>query len=195
MEYEHNESNLLKSRCGLERLFLKNGSIMVWGDITLELAYNVIAELKFLHKKNVKEITLCVASDGGDIDAACGIIDYMQILQRENIIIKTVVEGHAYSCGCYISGFGTVGNRYATENSVLMLHETYSYGAGPENLTKSQKELEAAKSQTNHLMDSFAKHIGYKSKKQIDKFIQEIKNDLWMDVNSAIKHKIVDVVL
>ena len=185
------EQEVFKSRCGLERYFLRQHSIMVYGDITKELAYNVVGEMKYLKNKGTKLITLNISSEGGDFDSACAIIDYMQILQANDVIVKTIVEGGAYSGGCYIAGFGTIGERYATKNSLLMLHETYS-GSGPEYLSKSEKALEASKNQTNHLIDSFARHIGYKTKKQIDKFINEVKNDLWMDVDSAIKYKVID---
>ncbi len=186
------DTQTYRSRCGLERYFLKKNCVMLYGDITEELSYSVIGELRYLAEKGVKEISVHVSSEGGDLDSCLAIIDIIQLLQEKDVIVKTVVEGKAYSCAAFIAIFGTIGHRFATKSSSIMLHESYGLGSDQDSISKNELAIAASKQQIDSLLESLAKYIGNKTKKQIDKFKEQVKGDLWLNVEQAIKLNVID---
>lgn len=189
-----NYDNELRSRCGLEKYFLKRSEIMLYGPIDEKLTYNVITEIKHLINNNKKTITIFINSEGGDVDCCCAIIDLMEQAQIAGCKVITVGEGKCYSAAGFILAMGSPGYRYATPNSQIMLHEFNLTGDGTENVSKQASELAATNKQMNKILDMIGRATGRSTKKTLTKFKEEISKDLWLDVDEAIKYKIIDAV-
>jgi len=189
---EEEINSVFKSRCGLERYFLKNASIMLYGPLNDELTYNVVNELRYLsNKDNIEEISIYIHSEGGDVDGCCAIIDAIDRAKNKGYIIRTIVEGKAYSAAAFIVAMGTNGYRLATPNSVIMLHEVSLHGEGG-YISKQGSQLMACQKQMDGLIETVGKAIGRKSKKTITEFKEELKKDIWLNTTEALKFKIID---
>lgn len=93
--------------------------VFVFGDINNRLAERVVSQLlEFAVAEPSEPIDLLINSTGGDVEAACAIINAMHGLPCR---VNTVCMGFAQSAACIILMAGT-GVRTAFENSVLLIH-------------------------------------------------------------------------
>ena len=93
--------------------------VFVFGDINNRVAERVVTQLLDFATENPTEpIDLLINSTGGDVEAACAIINGMHGIPCR---VNTVCMGFAQSAACIILMAGT-GVRTAFENSVLLIH-------------------------------------------------------------------------
>jgi ATP-dependent Clp protease protease subunit len=93
--------------------------VFLFGDINAALAQKTVSSLLELSEQNPEEpIDLLINSTGGDVEAACAIINAMHGIPCR---VNTVCMGFAQSAACIILMAGT-GVRTAFENSVLLIH-------------------------------------------------------------------------
>ncbi|MHC4846809.1 MAG: ATP-dependent Clp protease proteolytic subunit [Planctomycetota bacterium] len=93
--------------------------VFLFGDINAAAAEKVCHQLLEFSEANPSEsIDLLVNSTGGDVEAACAIINCMHGIPCR---VNTVCMGFAQSAACIILMAGT-GVRTAFENAVLLIH-------------------------------------------------------------------------
>jgi ATP-dependent Clp protease protease subunit len=93
--------------------------VFVFGDINSKVAERVVSQLLDFSTANPTEpIDLLINSTGGDVEAACAIINGMHGIPCR---VNTTCMGFAQSAACIILMAGT-GVRTAFENSVLLIH-------------------------------------------------------------------------
>ena len=93
--------------------------VFLFGDINAQVAERVTSQLLTFAEQNPAEgIDLLINSTGGDVEAACAIINAMHGLPCR---VNTVCMGFAQSAACIVLMAGT-GVRTAFENSVLLIH-------------------------------------------------------------------------
>jgi ATP-dependent Clp protease protease subunit len=93
--------------------------VFLFGDINAQAAERVVNRLlEFAEQDQTDAIDLLINSTGGDVEAACAIINAMHGLPCR---VNTVCMGFAQSAACIILMAGT-GVRTAFENSVLLIH-------------------------------------------------------------------------
>jgi len=93
--------------------------VFLFGDINAQVAERVVNQfLAMADEDPVESIDLLINSTGGDVEAACAIINAMHGIPCR---VNTVCMGFAQSAACIILMAGT-GVRTAFENSVLLIH-------------------------------------------------------------------------
>ena len=93
--------------------------VFVFGDINAAVAERVCNRLiEFAEQDTSEAIDLLINSTGGDVEAACAIVNAMHGIPCR---VNTVCMGFAQSAACIILMAGT-GVRTAFENSVLLIH-------------------------------------------------------------------------
>lgn len=93
--------------------------VFLFGDITGSKAEDTVNRLLTLAEENPEApIDVLINSTGGDVEAACAIINAMHGIPCR---VNTVCMGFAQSAACIILMAGT-GVRTAFENSVLLIH-------------------------------------------------------------------------
>jgi len=93
--------------------------VFLFGDINAQVAERVISQfLTYAEESPTQSIDLLINSTGGDVEAACAIINAMHGLPCR---VNTVCMGFAQSAACIVLMAGT-GVRTAFENSVLLIH-------------------------------------------------------------------------
>ena len=106
--------------------------ILVTENINERTTRDVVARLLYMNTLDPhRPIDLYLSTQGGWVDSAFTIIDTMQLIDAP---VNTWAIGGCYSSGALILTAGT-GRRYATPNSVLMIHasldedtkQSYSY--------------------------------------------------------------------
>ena len=93
--------------------------VFLFGDINAAVAERVVNKLiEFAEQDTTEAIDLLINSTGGDVEAACAIVNAMHGIPCR---VNTVCMGFAQSAACIILMAGT-GVRTAFENSVLLIH-------------------------------------------------------------------------
>ncbi len=168
---------------------LDSGKIFLWGDIEEETARNFVRSIRYIAKKNIKEINIYIHSSGGDVDAACAIIDEIIGFSTLGFTINTIAIGKCYSAAAYILSFGT--NRYATENSTIMLHPIL-FDLDIDYIDAQRSYTEFTNRKYKEIISRVAKNCGHRSKRSIESFMSIIKDGLWMSPSDSIEFGLVD---
>lgn len=170
----------------IEENLLKNRIVFLNGEVDDESAYDIITKLLYLDSVNNEEISLYINSPGGSVIQGLAIIDCMNIIKSD---VSTYCIGSAYSMGAVILSCGTIGKRYALENSEIMIHSpSGSINGKAEEIALSSKRLEQTKQKLLEILSKNTK----KSKKQINKYFSY---DNFMNSNEALNFGIVDKII
>lgn len=166
------------------------GRVFLWGDITEESICSAIRQMRYIFFANkLRNLYVYIHSCGGCWDACFTMIDEMNGLHKLGANICTVALGKAYSSGALILSAGN--ERYATANANLMLHPM-SYDSGDDYIHQQSNYADYLKRLYHNGMTIIAKNCGYETKKEIDSFMDKIKDGLWMDAKEAINFGLID---
>ena len=94
--------------------------IFLRGELTEEIANEIIAQLLFLDAEDSEDIFLYINSSGGSVTAALAIHD---TIQQINSDVCTVCVGTAASMGAILLSSGTKGKRYALPNARIKIQQ------------------------------------------------------------------------
>ena len=166
---------------------LKDRIILIFNEITDDLACSVIAQLLYLESVNPDEpISIYINSPGGSVSAGLGIYDTIKKLKCD---VSTTCVGMAASMGAFLLAAGTKGKRYVLKNSQVMIHQVLGGAQGQ----ATDIEIEAA-----HIRD-VKKRINELLAENTGKSIEEIEVDTdrnnWMFGEEAVEYGIVDKVV
>ena len=153
------------SSVSVEAKLLSKRKIFIEGEITSDLACNVVRKIMFLvMEEKEKPIDILIHSPGGDINAGLLIYDMIQSCKTP---IRLFCIGKAYSMAAVLLACGNHG-RYILPHSELMLHEPLLNNRveGTSSSIKSISEsLLEVKRKLNNIL---AKHTG-KEEEEIEK--------------------------
>ena len=169
------EASLLKAR----RLFLS-------GAVDEESARDLIEKLWYLELENPKKpILLVINSPGGSVDAGWAIWDQIKMITSP---VKTLITGLAASMGSVLSLVAAKGQRFATPNARIMIHQPMIGGVIRGQATDLEihaKEILKTKAQ---LIDLYVKQTG----KSRDVIEDAIDRDKWFSAQEAIDFGLLD---
>lgn len=104
-----------------------------------------IAEVDKFHAAGAREIDIALNSPGGDIEAAQGIVDYMNRLhERDGVTFKAYNVGLVASAATFL--FLNAQNRYSIERGVFLFHAAGMVSSGlvsAERLREQADRIEA----------------------------------------------------
>lgn len=132
-----------------------------------------------------KVIPVVIDSFGGDVYSLFRMVDLIRVAQGRGLVVATVATGKAMSCGAVLLAAGTEGFRYATPETMIMVHEVSSMVYGKS--TDMVVDAKVARSQTNRLYaildEACGKDSGFWEKK-----VHGNKNaDLYLTAKDALK--------
>lgn len=141
----------------VEARLLKSRKVFIEGEITAELACNVIRKIMVLTLEDKEKcIDILINSPGGEINAGLLIYD---VLQSCKTPIRIFCIGEAYSMAAVLFACGCHG-RYMLSHSKLMLHEPL-LGNRVSGNSSSIKSISDSLLETEKMMNEIlAKHTG-----------------------------------
>lgn len=167
-----------------------DSTVFLVGEIHEQTLFDVIARIRAIlyarpeEKKN-DPINLFINSPGGNVYEAFGIIDYLNTLP---VKVNTICRGIAASAAALLLVNGT-GQRVASKNSTIMVHEISSFSHGTTSNVKSNtKHLE-------WLEDVMYKMLGEKTKKDIDFWKKEMSRDYYLSPEQALELGVIDKII
>lgn len=166
---------------------LKERIIFLGGQVTDQLANNVIAQLLFLeHEDPKKEIKVYINTPGGSVTAGLAIYDTMQYVRPE---VATICVGMAASMGAVLLSAGAKGRRFALPNSEIMLHQVMGGVEG------QATEVEITARQILKIKDRLNTILAKATGQPMQKIEKDTDRDFYLTSEEAVKYGLIDGIM
>ena len=166
-------------------ILYQNRIIFLFGTINQDTASEVIPKILVMNSLGNEPIKMFINSPGGDITSGMAIYDTMQFVQSP---IYTICIGHCASMATWLLAAGAPGNRVASENSQIMIHQGRTTMGG----TFSDMKINMAEfEKSQQRMIKILSRHSTKDEAQISKLIER---DYWMSPQEALDFGIIDKV-
>ncbi len=166
---------------------LKSRIIMINGPIESQMAGIVVGQLLFLESEDSeKDITIQLASGGGEIDAGHSIIDTISVIRPD---VRIIASGACASMGAMILAAGTKGKRQALEHSRIMIHSPSSGFSG------KQSDIAIAAEEVLKLRSILEQQLSDFTGQPLEKIHSDCEKDFWMSAQSAKMYGIIDEII
>lgn len=165
---------------------LKDRIVLVFGEITDEMAASVIAQILFLSSKSDADIYLYINSPGGSVSAGLAIYDVMKYVKPK---INTIGIGLCASMGAFLLSSGDKNKRYALENTKIMIHQPLGGAKGQAtDIMIVAEEIVRIKKQLNKI-------LSLNTGQDIKKITLDTERDFYMTSSEAINYGLIDEIL
>ncbi|AUX43347.1 ATP-dependent Clp protease ClpP [Sorangium cellulosum] len=165
---------------------LKSRTVLIFGEITSELAQATTAQLLALASESEEPIRVVIHSPGGHVESGDTIHDVIRFIRPE---IKMIGTGWVASAGALIFIAARRENRFALPNTRFLLHQPLGGVRGPaSDIEIEAAQIMAARERLNRL---FAEATG----REPAKIAQETERNLWMTARQAQEYGLVHRVI
>ncbi len=173
----------------IEQALIDARRIFISDAVDDELAYDVIRKLWYLEiSQPGKPILLIINSPGGSVDSGFAIYDQIHMITSPVI---TLVTGLAASFGSILSLAAGPGNRFATANARIMIHQPLIGGVVKGQATDLEIQAREMLKTYNVIVDVYVQATG-KTREQIEKALER---NLWMTAEEALEFGLLDKIV
>ena len=192
-EEEQQDERLMKKNAPvamlIQRKFLEQRKIFLWGAVTDETAKDITEKLLYLEAAAPgKEITFYINSPGGSITAGMAIYDTMQLVSSP---ITVVVTGMAASMGSILLSGAKKGRRLLYPHSRVLIHQPLISGRmiGPaSDINIQAKEMEKLRQELNQILASA-------SGQPLERINKDTDRDFYLNAKEAIEYGLADKIV
>ena len=166
---------------------LRDRIVFLSGEVTMESANVVIAQLLFLESENPdKDISLYINSPGGSVYAGLGIFDTMRFIRPQ---VSTICVGLAASMGAFLLAAGEKGKRFALPNSRIMIHQPSGGSKG------MASDIEIQAREILSLKKALNENLAAMTGQSLETIARDTDRDTYMDPLEAKAYGLIDDVL
>ncbi len=173
----------------IQRKFLEQRKIFLWGAVTDESAKDLTEKLLYLEASAPgKEINFYMNTPGGSITAGMAVYDTMQLITSP---VNVIVTGMAASMGSILLSGAKKGRRFLFPHSRVLIHQPLISGRfiGPAtDINIQAKEMEKIRVELNNIL---AKASG----QPIEKINQDSDRDFYLNAQEAIAYGLADKIV
>lgn len=173
----------------IQRKFLEQRKIFLWGAVTDETAKDLTEKLLYLEVDAPgKDITFYINSPGGSITAGMAIFDTMKLISSP---ITVVVTGMAASMGSILLCGASKGRRYLFPHSRVLIHQPLISGRmiGPaSDINIQAKEMEKLRQELNQILAT-------SSGQPLDRINKDTDRDFYLNAKEAIEYGLADKIV
>ncbi|MDB6093055.1 MAG: Endopeptidase Clp [Verrucomicrobia bacterium] len=170
----------------IQKNFLKQRKIFLWGAVTDETAKDITEKLLYLESiAPGKPITFYINSPGGSITAGMAVYDTMKLVTSP---ITVVVTGMAASMGSILLSGAPKGSRLLYPHSRVLIHQPLISGrmVGPAtDINIQAKEMEKIRAELNQILADA-------SGQPLAKINQDTDRDFYLNAQEAIAYGLAD---
>ena len=170
----------------IQRKFLEQRKIFLWGAVTDESAKDLTEKLLYLETIDPgKEIFFYINSPGGSITAGMAVYDTMQLVTSP---ITVIVTGMAASMGSILLSGAKKGRRLLYPHSRVLIHQPLISGRfiGPAtDINIQAKEMEKLRAELNQILATA-------SGQPLDRINQDTDRDFYLNAQEAIAYGLAD---
>jgi len=170
----------------IDKKFLEERSVFLWGQVDDKSAKHVIDRLMYLDMISQEEIKLYINSPGGYVTSGFAMYDTIKALQSP---VSTICTGLAASMGSILLSVGQKGRRFIQPHAKVMIHQPSGGARGQaSNIEIQATEILKTKELSAQIL---ADNCG----QEIDKVLKDFNRDYWMDATESMEYGIVDGIL
>jgi ATP-dependent Clp protease protease subunit len=168
----------------LDERLLRERIIWLEGEVRDENSNRIAKQLQVLAAEDPdRDITLYINSPGGSITAGMVIYDTMQLIPNN---VATIAMGLAASMGQFLLCAGAPGQRYATPNTRIMMHQPLGGIGGTASDIKIQAE------QMIFIKRRMAQLIAEHSGQTLETIEADSDRDRWFTAGEAKDYGLID---
>ncbi len=188
-ESSENAKNAAPVAALIQKKFLEQRKIFLWGAVTDETAKDITEKLLYLEATNPgEEITFYINTPGGSITAGMAVYDTMQMVSSP---ITVVVTGMAASMGSILLCGAKKGRRLLYPHSRVLIHQPLISGRfiGPAtDINIQAQEMEKLRQELNQILaDS--------SGQPLDRITQDTDRDFYLNAEEALAYGLADEIV
>jgi ATP-dependent Clp protease protease subunit len=173
----------------IQKKFLEQRKIFLWGAVTDETAKDLTEKLLYLETTGPgKEIIFYMNTPGGSITAGMAVYDTIKLITSP---VKIVVTGMAASMGSILLSAAKKGNRYIYPHARVLIHQPLITGrmVGPaSDINIQAKEMEKLRFELNHILATA-------SGQSFDKVAKDSDRDFYLNAEEAIAYGLADKIV
>ncbi len=173
----------------VQRKFLEQRKIFLWGAVTDETAKDLTEKLLYLETTGPgKDITFYINSPGGSITAGMAVFDTMKLITSP---ITVVVTGMAASMGSILLCGASKGRRLLYPHSRVLIHQPLISGRmiGPaSDINIQAKEMEKLRQELNQILAT-------SSGQPLDRINRDTDRDFYLNAKEAIDYGLADKIV
>jgi len=173
----------------IQRKFLEQRKIFLWGAVTDETAKDLTEKLLYLEAIGPgKEITFYMNTPGGSITAGMAVYDTIKIITSP---VKIIVTGMAASMGSILLSAAKKGNRFIFPHARVLIHQPLITGrmVGPaSDINIQAKEMEKLRTELNQILATA-------SGQSYDKVAKDSDRDFYLNAEEAIAYGLADKIV
>jgi len=173
----------------IQKKFLEQRKIFLWGAVTDETAKDLTEKLLYLETTGPgKPITFYMNTPGGSITAGMAVYDTIKIITSPVII---VVTGMAASMGSILLSAAKKGNRYIFPHARVLIHQPLITGrmVGPaSDINIQAQEMEKLRLELNLILANA-------SGQSIEKVAKDSDRDFYLNAEEAIAYGLADKIV
>jgi ATP-dependent Clp protease, protease subunit len=170
----------------IQKKFLDQRKIFLWGAVTDETAKDLTEKLLYLEGVAPgKDITFYLNSPGGSITAGMAVYDTMKLVTSP---ITVVVTGMAASMGSILLCAASKGRRLLYPHSRVLIHQPLISGRmiGPaSDINIQAKEMEKLRQELNQILAT-------SSGQPLERINRDTDRDFYLNANEAIEYGLAD---
>ena len=176
---EHEKEGKKPFDAKIEEMLLNKRRIFFSTSVSDQSAKDAIRKLWYLENTDPgKPILFVINSPGGSVDSGFAIWDQMHMITSP---VTTLVTGLAASMGSVLSLAAAPGNRYATQNARIMIHQPLIAGVIQGQATDLEIQAKEIIKTRKQIVEVYAKATG----KDSDLIEKTIDRDTWMSADEA----------
>lgn len=173
----------------IEKQFLKDRKVFLWGEVNDKSAKDVTEKLIYLELQEPgKPITFYINTPGGSITAGMAIYDTMRLVQSP---ISVVVTGLAASMGSILLSGAQKGLRFLYPHARVLIHQPLIMGhieASAVDIHIQAQEMEKSRAELNKI-------LAEASGQTIEKITHDTDRDFYLNAKEAIEYGLADEII
>ena len=190
---DHDDAELKKANAPvsalIQRKFLDQRKIFLWGPVTDESAKDITEKLLFLELTAPGQpITFYINTPGGSITAGMAVYDTMQLVTSP---ITVVVTGMAASMGSILLSGAKKGKRFIYPHARVLIHQPLISGRfiGPaSDINIQAQEMEKLRAELNAILAAA-------SGQPLENINRDTDRDFYLNAEEAIAYGLVDQIV
>lgn len=155
------------------------------GEFDEEMEQNIIIPLTQVVKNQAElrdgRIDMYVNSYGGNAHLLMHVVELMELAKRNDVIVRTMVTGAAYSAGSMVAVAGTPGERYIAKNAMHLIHYGNTGASAETTPTQAARQHDANQAMFKQVLDHYTKYCN------IPNLEENIQDDNWYITSTKAK--------
>ncbi len=170
----------------IQRKFLEQRKLFLWGAVTDETAKDITEKLLYLEASAPgKEIFFYINTPGGSITAGMAVYDTMQLITSP---VTVIVTGMAASMGSILLSGAKKGRRLLYPHSRVLIHQPLISGRfiGPAtDINIQAQEMEKLRAELNQILATA-------SGQPLERITRDTDRDFYLNAQEAIEYGLAD---